>query len=84
MDDAADEPDGSATVALASGPGYTVVPQRNRAATVAVADDDEPKPEVSIEGGALVTEGETATFLWTATPPPAAPLTVRVTEAGTS
>ena len=79
MDDDADEPDGSVTATVTAGPGYTVAPGLNRTATVAVTDDDELKPGVSIEGGALVIEGEAATFLLTATPPPAAPLTVEVT-----
>ena len=79
-DDSADEADGSVTAALNAGSGYTVSASRG-AATVAVSDDDEPPviPEVSVSGGAGVTEGGDATFTVTASPAPAADLPVSVT-----
>ncbi len=75
--DAVDEPDGSVTAALAAGTGYTVSSSKG-VATVAVADDDEPLPEVSIAAGPAVTEGGSATFTLTAAPAPAADLAVAV------
>ena len=80
VDDAADEPDGTVTAALASGVGYTVSASQG-AATVAVADNDELLPVVSIAAGAAVTEGTPAGFTLTAAPAPAADLSVSVTVA---
>ena len=73
VDDAADEADGSVTVTLGAGTGYTI-PTGKGSATVAVRDNDEPA--VSIAAGAGVTEGTDATFTVTASPVPAAPLDV--------
>ena len=79
-DDAADEPDGSVTVTVADGAGYTV--GASASGTVAVRDDDEPLPEVTIAAGASpVTEGGDAVFTLTASPLPASPLAVSVTVA---
>ena len=78
VDDAADEADGSVSVALASGTGYTLATGKG-SATVAVRDDDEPV--VSIAAGAGVTEGTDASFTVTANPAPAAPLDVALTIA---
>ena len=75
-DDSSDEADGSVTATLNTGAGYTVSTS-NGAATVAVSDDD--APEVSIASGGDITEGGTASFTLTASPPPAAALTVGVT-----
>ena len=78
--DTADEPDGSVTVTVADGPGYTV--GSSASGTVAVRDDDEPLPEVTIAAGASpVTEGGDAVFTLTASPLPASPLSVSVTVA---
>ncbi|WP_420436398.1 hypothetical protein [Candidatus Poriferisocius sp.] len=77
-DDSADEADGSVTATVGSGSGYTVSSTQG-AATVAVSDDDDPLPVVSIVGGSAVTEGGNATYTLTASPAPAAPLTVNVT-----
>ena len=77
--DSTDETDGSVTATLdtpAADAGYTVSTTQG-AATVTVADDD--VPVVSISGGAGVTEGEDASFTITASPVPAADLTVNVT-----
>ena len=78
--DTTDEPDGSVTVAVADGAGYTV--GSSASGTVAVRDDDEPLPEVTIAAGASpVTEGGDAVFTLTASPLPASPLPVSVTVA---
>ncbi len=74
-DDATDEADGSVTLTLNGGSGYTVSASQG-AATVSVADDD---PVVSISGGSGVTEGGDASFTVTASPIPAANLDVSVT-----
>ena len=78
-DDAADEPDGSVTVTVADGSGYTV--GASASGTVAVRDDDAPLPEVTLAAGAAVTEGGNAVFTLTATPAPAADLAVSVSVA---
>ena len=73
VDDAADEADGSVSVTLGAGTGYTVATGKS-AATVAVRDDDEPV--VSIAAGSGVAEGTSASFTVSASPVPAAPLDV--------
>ena len=78
-DDSADEPDGSVTVTVADGAGYTV--GSSASGTVSVRDDDEPLPEVAIAAGDAVTEGGDAVFTLTASPLPASPLSVSVTVA---
>ena len=71
--DTTDEADGSVTATVQAGTGYT--PHGTQAtATVAVADDE--VPVVRVAGGAGVTEGTSASFTVTASPPPAAPLDV--------
>ena len=78
--DSADEPDGSVTVTVADGAGYTV--GSSASGTVAVQDDDEPLPEVTITvGTSPVTEGGDAVFTLTASPLPASSLAVSVTVA---
>ncbi len=74
--DGADEADGSVTVTVNTGSGYTVSSSQG-AATVPVADDD--VPEVSITAGNSVTEGDDASFTITASPSPAEDLDVSVT-----
>ncbi len=77
--DTADEPDGSVTVTVADGAGYTV--GSSASGTVAVRDDDEPLPVVTVAAGDAVTEGGDAVFTLTASPLPASPLAVSVTVA---
>ena len=81
MDDAADEADGSVSVTLGAGTGYTVATGKGSAA-VAVRDNDEPV--VSIAAGNGVTEGSSASFTVSASPVPAAPLdlTLSVGQSG--
>ena len=77
--DSTDEPDGSVTATISTGTGYTVSSSAS-AATVAVSDDDAPAlTEVSIAAGADITEGGSASFAVTATPPPSTQLTVNYT-----
>ena len=80
-DDGADEPDGSVSVTLDAGAGYTVAAGQ-AAGTVAVRDNDEPV--ISIAAGSGVTEGAPASFTLTANPAPHAALTVSlaVTQSG--
>ncbi|MYD98812.1 MAG: hypothetical protein F4X98_15695, partial [Gammaproteobacteria bacterium] len=85
-DDNVDEPDGSVTLTLNGGQGYTVGSLSTE--TAQVLDNDEPTqqqqqqppptPEVSITGGSGITEGGTATFTITASPSPTSPITVNV------
>ena len=76
VDDAADEADGSVSVTLGTGAGYTVAGGKGSAA-VTVRDDDEPV--VSIVAGGGVTEGAPASFTVNAEPAPAAPLDITLT-----
>ena len=80
-DDGVDEPDGSVSVTLDAGAGYTVAAGQ-AAGAVAVRDNDEPV--VSIAAGSGVTEGAPAAFTLTANPAPHAALTVSlaVTQSG--
>ena len=77
--DGADEPDGSVSVTVAAGNGYTVGDPAS--GTVAVQDDDAPLPAVTVSAGDAVTEGGDATFTVTASPAPALSLAVSVTVA---
>ena len=77
--DGADEPDGSVSVTVAAGNGYTVGDPAS--GTVAIADDDAPLPAIAVSAGDAVTEGGDATFTVTASPAPASPLAVSVTVA---
>ena len=84
-DDSADEPDGSVTLTINAGSGYTVGAYGSD--SVDVTDDDDPvapvvvvpDPVVSITAGQGVTEGAGATFTVTAVPAPASDLPVTVT-----
>ena len=76
VDDSANEADGSVSVTLGAGTGYTIATGKGSAA-VAVRDDDEPV--VSIAAGSAVTEGSPASFTVSASPVPAAPLDVTLT-----
>ena len=77
VDDNANEADGSVSVTLDTGTGYTVATGKDSAA-VAVRDNDEPVV-VSIAAGSGVTEGTSASFTVSASPVPAAPLDVTLT-----
>ena len=77
--DDADEPDGSVTVTVADGSGWTAGDPAS--GTVAVRDDDAPLPVVTLAAGAAVTEGGDAVFTLTASPAPAADLPVSVSVA---
>ncbi|MDE0149567.1 MAG: hypothetical protein OXM58_14440 [Rhodospirillaceae bacterium] len=82
--DNTDEPDGSVTVTVTDGDGYTVGSPAS--GSVTVRDDDEPPPDtpaVTLSAGSAVTEGGSATFTLTASPAPAADLAVSVTVAAT-
>ena len=84
VDDGTDEPDGSVSVTLNGGDGYTVGSPASGA--VAVTDDDLPPPVVSVTAKAgSITEGAGAVFTVTADRAPDAALAVRLTvseEAG--
>ena len=83
--DATDEPDGSVTVTVTDGAGYTV--GSSASGSVSIEDDDLPPPAVSITAAAAsVTEGGDASFTLTADRAPAADLTITlsVTEAAGS
>ncbi len=77
--DDADEPDGSVSVTVAAGDGYTVGDPAS--GSVSIADDDLPLPAIAVSAGGAVTEGGDATFTVTASPAPASPLAVSVTVA---
>ena len=77
-DDAADEPDGSVTVTVADGSGWTAGDPAS--GTVAIRDDDVPAVTLSADA-ASVTEGGNAVFTLTANPAPAADLPVSVSVA---
>ncbi len=80
-DDSTDETDGSVSVTVNGGSGYTVSSSQG-SASVDVADNDDPPPatpEVSVTAGSGVTEGGNASFTVTANPAPSTPLSVRVT-----
>ena len=81
--DSADEPNGTVTVALSAGTGYTVSGTAG-SATVDVTDDDTPQPTVSVTGGAAVTEGAAAGFTVSVSPAPTGTVTVQytVTQSG--
>ncbi len=84
-DDSVDESDGSVSLTLNSGNGYTVGSLGSE--SVNVTDDDVtvapvivvPDPVVSISAGASVTEGGNVEFTVTASPSPSADLPVSVT-----
>ncbi len=81
-DDDADEPDGSVSVTVAAGDGYTVGDPAS--GSVSIADDDLPPPVVSITAkSASVTEGGAAAFTLTADRAPDADLTVTLSVAET-
>ncbi len=85
VDDAVDEPDGSVTVTVNDGAGYTV--GSSASGSVFIEDDDLPPPAVSITAAAAsVAEGGAASFTVSADRAPDADLTITlsVTEAAGS
>lgn len=78
VDDGTQETNGSVTVTIAAGTGYT----HGASASVTVVDDDTTVIQVS--GGSAVTEGDPATFTFTATPALTARVrvTISVTQTG--
>ncbi len=87
-DDSTDEADGSVTLTLNGGSGYTVGQVSSE--TAQVQDDDDPPqqqqppqpvviPVVSVTGGSGVSEGGNASFTVTANPAPTSALSVSVT-----
>ncbi len=83
--DSTNEPNGSISATVTSGTGYSVHSQNN-SDSVTVNDNDlpPPRPAVSISGGSAITEGGSATFTLTASPPPQGSIrvNVRVTQSG--
>ena len=81
-DDSTDEADGSVSATVAGGTGYTVGSPST--GTVAVSDNDptpSTTPVISIADGTGITEGGDAAFTVSASPAPAANLTVSLTVA---
>ena len=82
VDDAADETDGSVSVTLGAGTGYTVATGKGSAA-VTVRDNDATfaTPELSLRAGSAVDEGGNVGFTVTADPAPQSDLTIAWTVA---
>ena len=80
VDDSTDETNGSVTVTLKAGSGYTL--GSTKTATVNVSDDD--VPELTITAGSAVTEGTAASFTVSASPSASGSITVNytVTQSG--
>ena len=78
VDDNQDESDGSITMTINPGSGYTVG-EDHPSSTVYVKDNDEPS--ISVRAGSAIREGRSATFILTARPTPASPLEVTVNVA---
>ena len=78
--DSTDEANGSVTVTLKAGSGYTL--SSTKTATVNVSDDD--VPELTITAGSAVTEGTAASFTINASPSASGSITVNytVTQSG--
>ena len=74
-DDTVDEPDGIIVATIGTSPDYEVT---TSSASLAVHDNDNDVPALSIAAGEAVTEGDTATFTITVDPAPAATLAVAV------
>ena len=80
--DTTDEPNGSVTVTVSGGTGYTVGSPSS--ATVTVNDDDGTESVVTIKGGHEVREGRGAEFTLTASPAPTwdLPVNINVSQTG--
>ncbi len=76
-DDQQDEPDGSVTVKVVGGDGYTL--DSSMSITVEVTDGGAPTPRMSIAASPAIDEGGTATFTLTANPAPESEFYVDVT-----
>ncbi len=74
--DSVDEPDGAITASLQSGNGYELVSPTS--ARVPVSDGGAPTPHVTVFPGADIVEGESASFLLTATPAPKTDISVTI------
>ena len=61
-DDVMDESDGSITVRITTGTGYTVADAPDNAAAVTVLDNDDPVASISAADPTTITEGTAATF----------------------
>ena len=85
QDDSTDEPNGSVTVTVNSGTGYTVASAPNNAATVVVEDDDTAPTNVYVDTPTgKIAEGTTVNFFVGVTQAPATDLTVNYTLGGTA
>lgn len=87
IDDSTDESDGSVTVALRAGTGYTVTTAVTSSRTINIRDNDEPAPALPsitvTRVRASVTEGSPANFVVRASTSPASPITINVTVSQT-
>ena len=81
-DDNTDESHGSLTATVATGQGYSPSGTQGTA-SIAVNDNDDPPPVVSITGGDTINEGGNARFTLTASPPPRNSIRVSVTVSQT-
>ena len=82
VDDGTEEADGTVTVSVAAGEGYTV--GEPSSAAVAVSDDDAVLPRVTVTPGTSpVTEGAAASFTVSARPAPDTELTVALDVSAT-
>ena len=84
-DDSLDEPDGSITVRITTGAGYTVADAPGNQAEVTVLDNDDPVARISAADPTTITEGADASFtvtLSSAAPADGLTINVAVTESG--
>ncbi len=79
VDDAAAESDGSALVALLPGDGYTL--GRPNSAQARIWSNDAQLTEITVSGGAGITEGGNANYVFSANPSPQGSVTVHYTVA---
>ena len=85
QNDSTDEPNGSVTVTVNSGTGYTVASAPNNAATVVVEDDDTAPTNVYVNTPTgKIAEGTTVNFFVGVAQAPATDLTVNYTLGGTA
>ncbi len=82
IDDNTHEADGSVTMTVNPGSGYTVV-QGWASGTAVLTDNDDPRidisdPSISVKAGSAIREGGTATFTLSANPRPASSFPVNV------
>ncbi len=72
-----DEPNGWVRATLEDRAAYTIPTSPDDSAQIVVADNDDPMPVISVNGGAAVTEGESASFTISAQPAPQTTVTVK-------